>query len=139
VVKRAIRDFSYDTIDRLRVVKILYLIDRKLKNQQDIKFTQFNYIKHNLGPFTGDITSELENLIEEGILEHSDNIYYIYKISEIPEDFNDIENRLEEKLIMIDDSVKEIFELARDKTELLNYVEGLPEVKETHFGAEINF
>lgn len=136
IVYKAIKEYGYEKIDRLQVVKILYLIDKLLKERNGSKVTAYNYIHERLGPYDQTIVMDLTKFVKLGKLINTGS-YYEYVLCD-NFDVKDLEKFKEiDNMIMNDTEIKNqiisIFELGRNVTALLDFVHSLKEVKDTPF------
>ncbi len=139
IADKAINEESYPKIDRLQIVKIIYLLDRLFFERKGFRLSSYNFIKHNLGPFSFEIITDLNVLVDRGILSNN-NTYYDYVLLSIPDSFkeriNEIKNILDPEF---KNDVDEIFLLAKNIGSLLDSVEKRTEVISTNFGSPFNF
>ncbi len=137
VVYQAIKKYGYKKIDRLQVVKILYLIDDLLKKTSNDKISEYDYILDRLGPYDPQIIVDLTKLVNAGKLTNT-NTYYEYLLKDINE--IDIQKIHEIDLIIQNlgnEIVKQIigfFELGKNLNELLDFVHSKEEVKQKKLG-----
>jgi len=138
VVNKALKDFGYDKIDRLQVVKILYLLDRLMKQEAGNKISDYEYILERLGPYSREIIIELTSLVRRGALSNTES-YYEYTISNLLESDLEKIKKVEQAISNMNTEkiaagIIGIFELARNLTQLLDEVHNLEEVKNGKIG-----
>lgn len=137
---KAINQHNFEKIDRLQMVKIVYLLDRLFLKTKGDKISRYNFIRHKLGPFSPEIVSDLNNLVSRGTFANK-STYYDYTIIGVPEtyrtSFIEIKHMLSEPNVRSD--VEDIFELAKDIGDLLTVVENREEVIATPFGMQFVF
>jgi hypothetical protein len=138
VIDKAINSHNYEFIGRLQIVKLLYMLDVYFKEKTSERFTNYEYQKWHHGPFTWDIVNEAEKLEEEGFLFHP-NSYYLYTLIRVPEKFEEIKNKIDKSIreLGLEQKIQSLFELGRDKNEILRFVENREEVKKTKFSEKI--
>jgi len=132
VVYKALKDFNYPKIDRLQVVKLLYLIDDLFNKQNQKKLSEYHYILERLGPYAPEIIADLTELVRLGKLMNTDT-YYEYTLSEITkedlEKIKKIEQIIKKRGEEIIKKIVVFFEMGRDLDMLLDYVHSKEEVK----------
>jgi uncharacterized protein YwgA len=136
ILNETIEKRKWDCISRLQVIKILYLLEKEFKKKTGTKLSKYIFIKHRLGPYSGDIVSDLEDLKNAGILANV-NIYYSYKPVKAlnKEEIEKIERKIKEN--DLERSLDNILERAKNVNSLLSFVENLDEVKKASLGNEI--
>jgi len=137
VIKRALGEYGYTEIDKLRIVKILYLLDKKFKEDTKSRLSPYNYVLERLGPLSWEILDDLEQLKSENVISNVTS-FYDFKINSISqkEDTN-----IASVKVLIENNIDTgpIFELATSLNHLLNYVHSLQEVKSAKLHGPIAF
>ena len=132
VVYKALKEYGYGKIDRLQVVKILYLLDKTLKEITGEKLSDYTYILERLGPYDQNIVVDLTKLVKSGKLNTTES-YYEYILGNIDEDDEKKIKEVEKVILQMGSEIitkiKEIFELGKNSSQLLDTVHALKEVK----------
>ncbi len=137
VIKKALGEYGHTEIDKLRIVKILYLLDKKFKEDTKSHLSPYNYILERLGPLSWEILDDLEQLKSENVISNVTS-FYDFKLNSIPQKEN---INIETVRVLIENNIDThpIFELATSLNHLLNYVHSLPEVKSAKLHGPIAF
>ena len=138
VLKTATEKYGYKELDKLRIVKILYLIDRAVKHKSNKQISNYSYTLERLGPLDFKILDDLDTLRQENQIINSINLYN-FTISEPSSQLlkyaQEQSSRINECLQ--EDEITEIFDTAKNLNFLLNYVHNLDEVKHTRYREQI--
>ena len=139
VINRISEQYKYAP-DKLRIVKILYLLDRKFKENTSRRLSDYNYVLEKLGPLAWEILDNLEELKSANMLSNFDNLYN-FKITFISSNdsngIKSISDTIERDISKKD--IEFIFEKSKNLNGLLNYVHSLPEVKKAKLHEPIIF
>lgn len=141
VINKAFKEFGYNVIDRLQIIKTIFLLDRFFKLNKDETISGYHFIKGRLGPYSKEIVLDLDSLVDRKILKNGD-AYYEYLLGESFKEKEAGIKEIEKAIFSCDDSktrLKEILELAKDLSALLDAVYGLKEVSDREMGQEIVF
>jgi len=116
------------------------MFDVYIKEKIGERFTDYNFEKWRLGPFSWDIIHDVENLKENGSLANPDN-YYQYTLLELPTNFEEIKDQINSfiKKHDLEKNIDALFEIGKDTNTILSLVENRKEVKKAGFGEKINF
>ena len=133
ILNKALRQKKWESISRLQVVKICFLLDRLFK-QSNVSTSSFEYSMERLGPYDRAITEELEHMVSRGeIKNHTE--YYNYCIMDLPDKLTEVDSLEKEiEAAHIGKEVDDIFEKAEETRFLLKYVHELPDVKSVELG-----
>lgn len=137
VIQKATKEYDYIKIDKLQIVKILYLIDKLSLDKTGEKLSEYDYLLERLGPLAWEILSDLSSLKEERIIGNSDNPYDFILIDEkrVEEIIRGVSEQVEKKIGKAE--INRIFNLAKNLSKLLDYVHSLDEVKKSGFKEKV--
>lgn len=139
VISKALKEYGYPKVDKLQIVKILYLMDRKALFEKHInKISDYEYLLERLGPLAWEILDDLESLKLQKLIDNADN-YYDFIIANENTEFMEAVKKAAKiiDLIFTKTELDEIFNIARNVSSLLNYVHSLEEVKNGEFKKKI--
>jgi hypothetical protein len=126
--------------DKLRIVKILYLLDRKFKENTGGRLSNYNYVLEKLGPLAWEILDNLEELKSVNVLSNFNSLYN-FKINFIAtqdlDTIKSLSSTIDKSISTMD--IKFIFDTSENLNVLLNYVHSLPEVKNAKLHKSIMF
>jgi len=137
IMHKALSDYHYPKIDKLRIVKILYLLDRLSRQKDGSKLSDYNYILERLGPLSWEILEDLSKLKQDGIIKNASNFFDFSFVDE-----QQVSGMIQEVTIQVESKISKedldfIFSLAKNLSQLLDYVHGLEEVKNAKLKQEI--
>lgn len=109
IIKEAIEEYDYETISRLQIIKIAFLIDYFWDKQYGMPFSSYEYTKESLGPYSKEIIISLTDFVRQGVLVNTEN-YYTYKINHI-----ESKKSIADKLKKLD-KLDSIFKMGKDES-----------------------
>ena len=128
VILYVISRFGMRGVERTRLMKLLFLIDRVLRNRAGIAL--FRWIMWKYGPFSKDVLDILDDLEVDNVVKVRRGVGYVIYIHETPIELHDPE---------LENLINEIVDRYGNVRleELLDYVYKLPEVRDKLPGQRI--
>lgn len=126
-----VRNFNPEGIQRTKLVKLLFLSDRKAKDKLGKKITDIEYIRYHYGPFKPEILSTLEEMDGYGIQEKTESSKYggkAYRYVEGNNPRTSCSSISQKEKEIIDEVVEKYRRVSLE--DILNEIYSLEEIKE---------
>lgn len=120
LAKSAMEKFEYTQLTRIQLVKILFLLEKKLYDAGEERLTDYVFEMTETGPYSADVINDIEELVEVGWLSRGDryNQYQLENLSpSLEHKVDEIRANLEKTGQL--EYLQHILEIGRNQSKLL--------------------